>query len=133
MLMGRQPAPIKFPLVFAVALAFFVSLPVLQLAGALFSIRRFRRWQQIPQTRPRTPTRRTIRIALPALGNAALGVVLLVGLPLAFQSYLRIMRLFQPGLGWAITLSGWFALAWAVVRTMIAIRSSHPPRASNPG
>lgn len=133
MLMGRPPAPITFPLIFAVTLAFFVSLPVLQLAGALISIRRFRRWHQMPQTWTRTPTRRTIRIALPALGNAALGVLLLVGLPLAFQSYLRIMRLFQPGLGWAITLSGWFALAWAVLRTVIAMRSSHPPRASHPG
>jgi hypothetical protein len=50
-------------------------------------------------------------------------VLLLVGLPIVFQSYLRIVRLFQPGVGWAITLSGWFALAWVPVRTALAARS----------
>jgi hypothetical protein len=54
------------------------------------------------------------------------------GLPLVFQSYLRIMRLFQPGLGWAITVSGWFALAWAVIRTVIAVRSTHLSPAPTP-
>jgi CubicO group peptidase (beta-lactamase class C family) len=123
MVMGRPPVPIKFPLIFGAALALFLSLPLLQLAAALFSIRRFRRWREMPETRPRTPARRAFRITLPALGGAALGIVLLVGLPFAFQSYLRIMRLFQPGLGWAITLSGWFALAWAATRTVLAMRS----------
>jgi hypothetical protein len=51
------------------------------------------------------------------------GILLLVGLPLVFQSYLRIMRPFQPGLGWAITLCGWFALVWAVISTVIAAHS----------
>ena len=123
MVMGKPPVPIRFPLMFAVLIAFFLSLPLLQLTGAVFSIRRFRHWREVPARRPRTPARRAIRIALPALGSAALGMLLLVGLPFAFQSYLRIMRLFQPGLGWAITVSGCFALAWAVVRTVIAARS----------
>lgn len=123
MVMGRPPVPVQFPLIFAVGLAIFMSLPLLQLAAALFSIRRFRRWRALPASRPHTPVRRALRIALPALGAVVLGLLLLVGLPLVFQSYLRIMRLFQPGLGWAITVSGWFALVWAVVRTVIAVRS----------
>ena len=129
MVMGRPPVPVKLPFIFAAGLAIFMSLPLLQLAGALFAIRRFRRWREEPASRPRTPARRMIRIAIPAFGSAALGVLLLVGLPFVFQSYLRIMRLFQPGLGWAITVSGWFALAWAVVGTAMAVRSS---RASPP-
>ena len=110
MVMGKPAVPIRFPLMFAVPIAFFLLLPLFQIAGALFAIRRFRRWREMS----------AIRIALPALGSAALGTLLLVGLPLAFQSYLRIMRLFQPGLGWAITVSGWFALAWALIRMVIA-------------
>jgi hypothetical protein len=132
MVMGKPPVSIRFPLIFGVGLAVFLSLPLLQLASALFSVRRFRRWSAIPTSRPRTPVRRAIRIALPAHGGVTLGILLLVGLPIVFQSYLRIMRLFQPGLGWAITLSGWFALTWAVVRPILAARSmsealSHGP------
>ena len=124
MVMGRPPVPITFPLIFAVMLAVFLSLPFLQFASAFFSLRRFRRWSVLSRSRPRTVRARAMRIALPALGGLALGILLLVGLPMAFQSYLRIMRLFQPGLGWAITVSGWFALVWAVVRTAIAVRAS---------
>lgn len=124
MVMGRPPVPVKFPLIFAAGLAIFFLLPLLQLASAYFSIRRFRRWREVPASRPRTAALRVIHIALPALGGVALGILLLVGLPLVFQSYLRIMRLFQPGLGWAITVSGWFALVWVVVRTAMALRSS---------
>jgi len=122
MVMGRPPVPVKFPLIFAVGLGIFLSLPVLQLAGAVFSIRRFRRWSTVPASRPSTWRAWALRMALPALGGVALGLLLLVGLPWIFQSYLRIMRLFQPGLGWAITVSGWLALAWAAVRTFIAVR-----------
>ena len=126
MVMGRPPVPIKFPRIFGVLLTVFLSLPFLQVAAVCMSMRRFRRWRQVPASRPRTARARAMRILLPALGGLALGMLLLVGLPWVFQSYLRIMRLFQPGLGWAITVSGWFALAWAVVRTVIAARYSGP-------
>jgi CubicO group peptidase (beta-lactamase class C family) len=122
MVMGRPPVPVTFPLIFAVVLGVFMALPLLQLAGVLFSIRRFRRWTQVPASRPSTPRAWVIHAVLPALGGVALGMLLLVGLPFIFQSYLRIMRLFQPGLGWAITVSGWLALAWAGVRTFVATR-----------
>jgi CubicO group peptidase (beta-lactamase class C family) len=128
-LLGMPPAAVEFPVVFRLVIAAFVVLPLLQLLGAGASLRRFQRWRRAPETRPSSTRERIVRVAVPAVTNAALGLLLLVGLPAAFQTPLRIMRLFQPGLGWIVTLSGIFALAWGLCRTALAWRLTASPTA----
>jgi hypothetical protein len=61
--------------------------------------------------------------------NAGWGLLVLLGAPFLFQTYWPTMRAYQPGLTWALIASGWFALAWAVVRTVLAMRRRTPPSA----
>lgn len=112
MVMGKPAVPVAVPLVIVAAVALFLLFPVLQLALAVRTLRRLR---------DHVPTRWR-GIVLPAVGGTGLGALFLIGLPFGFQSYLRIMRLYQPDLGWAVTWSGWFALVWGGARTVLAVR-----------
>jgi CubicO group peptidase (beta-lactamase class C family) len=87
-----------------------------QVVGVFGTARSFRRWQ----ARPQRAAQKLRVLGLPLILNLALAALLLFGLSTLFQAPLPSIRLFQPDIGWIATLSGYFALAWALLRTGMA-------------
>jgi hypothetical protein len=113
MALGKPSRPIEAPWLLVVPLVLITALPLLQLAMAAWTARRLR----VLGAR---------RVWLWAAVNAGWGLLVLLGAPFLFQSYWPTMRAYQPVLTWALILSGWVALVWAAVRTMLALRASRP-------
>jgi len=107
MALGKRAAPVDAPLVLVIPLVLILALPVAQLATAWWTTRRLR-----------VLGRR--RAWLWAGVNAGWGLLVLLGAPFLFQSYWPTMIAYQPGIAWALILSGCFGLAWAVTRTVLA-------------
>jgi len=113
MALGKGAVPVEAPLLLLVPLALFFGLPIVQLAMAWWTARRLR----VLGTR---------RAWWWAGINAAWGLLVLLGAPFLFQTYWPTMRAYQPALAGALLVSGWFALVWAVVRTILATRRRTP-------
>jgi hypothetical protein len=59
--------------------------------------------------------------ALTLIWNVVVAYILLVLLPVAFNSGLRTVILFQPDVGWMAVMSGIVAMIWAVISSSIGI------------
>jgi hypothetical protein len=98
-------------------------LPLLQIAGALFTLRRLRSWRTRPTLRPRRGVMALKHLLLPLLPNLSLAA-----LPAYLRSsgLLRYMDLYMPDFAWLARISGGFAAIWAIVRTRLVLRAMAP-------
>lgn len=119
LLTGQQPAPNKLDFVQWI-MRCLPLLPLLQIVGALATLRLLRRWREHPRSRPGRGRTWGQHILLPLIPNLAL-----VGI-LGFLQSSRLMRflhLFMPDLAWTARISGSFAGIWAVLRTGLVLRA----------
>jgi CubicO group peptidase (beta-lactamase class C family) len=104
---------------------------LLQLLGMARTVRLTRRWRREPARRPTGFGMKTLRLVLPALANAAWGMLVLVWIPYNAVP-LDALWMTVPDLGRGLILSGAIALLWSVLRTVLvrmSWRDRHVPNA----
>jgi CubicO group peptidase (beta-lactamase class C family) len=114
---GQQPAPIKLDYIQWI-MRLLPLIPIIQISGFLATIRRIRKWQNVPSSLPSAGHLWSQHILLPLIPNltlaAALGYLKASGL-------IRYLHLFNPDLAWIAQVCGGFAGVWAIVRTGLMI------------
>lgn len=118
LLAGRQPPPIQFgflPWIFRAS----PLIPLVQLAGAIVTLRRLGRWRRDPALRPGRG-RLWAHVVLPLIPILALAGMLGA---LRSSGVLRFMHLYMPDLAWVARISSGFAGVWAVVRTGLILKA----------
>jgi len=119
LLAGGRPA--SFPWgVIPWMLGGVLLIPVLQIGGVIATLRRVRRWQQKPDSRPGRVRLWLLHILAPISVN-----LLLVGFAVGLlaTNLRKMILLFMPDLSWLILICGGFALIWSVLRTRLVLRS----------
>ena len=94
-------------------------IPFLHLIAVFATFRRIRYWRTSAQHPKQAEMVRFI--ALPIIWNTLVAYILLVLLPIAFDSNLGTVILFQPDVGWVALISGVFAIVWGPLRTGMGI------------
>jgi CubicO group peptidase (beta-lactamase class C family) len=92
----------------------FLLIPVLQIAGVLFTWRLIKRWRQEPWRRPGRVRMWLLYILLPVALNLLL-VAAAVGV--LASGLLPFLLLFMADLAWLVLVCGGFALVWIFVRS----------------
>ncbi len=110
------------------ALRGLLLIPVLQVVGAAFTLRRIRRWRQAMDRRPSGARKWALHILLPLIPNLAL-----VALPLSLlaSGLLEFMRLFMPDFTWLSLICGGFAAFWVMLRSWLVFMTLRRPRESH--
>ena len=130
LLRGQTPAEVTMPHHPLLGSATLVIglVTVLMLLGMVRSIWLFRRWRTHPDRGPRGRRALGFRVVLPAAASLCWGLGLLIIFPkLAYP--LAPTLLIVPDLGSLIVVSSVIALAWGVVRALLAylaLRRPHP-------
>lgn len=95
-------------------------IPVMQIGGVIATLRRVRRWQQEPDSRPGRVRLWLLHILAPIGVN-----LLLVGpaVGLLATNLRKMILLFMPDLSWLLLICGGFALVWSFVRTRLVLGS----------
>jgi CubicO group peptidase (beta-lactamase class C family) len=125
-LAGAKPPSTGWYGVVPWALRGLLLVPVLQIAGVAFTLRRIRRWRQEPGRRPIGARKWALHILLPLIPNLAL-----VALPVSLlaSGLLGFMRLFMPDFTWISLICGGFAAFWVTLRSWLVLttlrRSRH--------
>lgn len=121
-LMQQTPAPVPTR-GWGAALLVHGAIFALQVFGILHALRLFRRWRRDPASRPTSRIKRLgWHVVLPALGCAVLAISPFIVPPLLGTSLPDIRRS-APDAALLIVLSALLAAGWAVVRTIVALRS----------
>jgi CubicO group peptidase (beta-lactamase class C family) len=120
LMLGQQPPNLASNNPFLYRL-FVALVAVVQLTGIIRSTMAFRRWRQQPAHSPRGIWSRARYVGLPLIVNLFWGLLLLVGVPTLLGGYpLSFLMYATPDLGYFLTVSGGVALAWSVMRTVLA-------------
>lgn len=120
LVVGRKPPVIEEGWGPRLIVAAFAVVPVLQVAGALLSLRKLRRWRNRPELRPHGTRGWLRRVGVPLVVNLALSAYFLIVTPMFFGATLRNGLLTQPDLGYPILFAGLFAFGWGVIRAILA-------------
>jgi CubicO group peptidase (beta-lactamase class C family) len=126
-LAGQQPAPIRLDFVQWI-MRLLPLIPLLQVAGALATLRRLDRWRRDPAARPGRGCVAGRHILLPLIPNLSLAAILGY---LQSGGLIRFLHLFMPDLAWIARTSGGFAGLWAVLRTGLILLTLQRPMAPN--
>ena len=121
LLHGQAPAEVPMPHhpLLAGAMLVVAVVTVLMLLGIVRSIILLRRWHGSPESRPRGRRAMATRLWLPLITNVGWGLVLLLAVPqIAYP--LKPTMLIVPDLGYLLVAGGLAALAWGVLRTVLA-------------
>jgi hypothetical protein len=107
-------------------------IPLLQIAGAIATLRSLRRWRADPALRPSRGRMWGRHLLLPLIPNVTLVAILAY---LRSSGLIRFLHLFMPDLAWIARACGSFALAWSLLRTGLVLRAMRkpPPSQSFPG
>ncbi len=107
------------------ALRGLLLIPVLQVVGVAFTLRRIRRWRQDIDRRPSGVRKWVLHILLPLIPNLAL-----VALPLSLLAggLLRFMLFFMPDFTWISLICGGFAAFWVTLRSWLVFTTLRRPR-----
>jgi CubicO group peptidase (beta-lactamase class C family) len=119
LLAGDQPAP-AWTGAIPWALRGLLLIPILQVVGVVGTLRRLRRWQEEPESRPdgaRKWGRHILLPLIPNLGWAGLALYLLA------SGIFGFLLLFMPDLTRLALVSGGFSLVWSVLRTGLILRT----------
>lgn len=115
MLLGQEIIPGKEFSYMRIAYALVMSTPVLLFIDVLLV---FRRKVYLRRRMPRWTIFQVMRfIVFPLIWNAAIAFILLVILPIAFETKMPVILLFQPDIGWTASITGGFAILWGLLRT----------------
>ncbi|NIM96039.1 MAG: serine hydrolase [Anaerolineales bacterium] len=120
LLAGEQPPAKHFAFIPWVMRA-LPLIPLLQIVGALTTLRLLRRWRQNPLRRPGSGRVWRQHILLPLIPNLSLVVVLAY---LRSSGLLGFMHLYMPDLVWIARMSGGFAGIWALLRTALVLKAA---------
>ena len=119
LLAGGQPA--SFPWgVIPWLLGGVLLIPIMQIGGVSATLRRVRRWQQEPDSRPGRARLWLLHILAP-IGVSLLLVGFAVGL--LATNLRKMILLFMPDLSWLLLICGGFALVWSFLRTRLVLGS----------
>lgn len=100
-------------------------IPLLQVVGALATLRRLRHWRWDPALRPSLGRLWGQHVLLPLIPNLSLAAVLAY---LRSSGMIRFLNLFMPDLAWIARISGGFAGIWTLLRTRLVLRSLRIPK-----
>jgi hypothetical protein len=131
LLHGQQPAPPPADdrwLVYTVLLLVIA----VQIAGMIYSLSRIRLWRLQPERRPASRGARLWHIGLPLVINLTWGIAILFVLPSQLGIPPRILVASFPDLILILALSAVTALAWSVLRTVMALHALRAAEASRP-
>ena len=122
LLFEKEPQPVQqstLPL----SLVLFILLFLLQLAAATRTFFLLRKWKKNPLAQPSSQwKRRGWHIAVPIVASVIIAVGLLIVLPRIFNMELAGFLLFVPDAGFLVIVSGFFAIIWGLVRTILVLR-----------
>ena len=93
--------------------------PVLQVVGALLTVKKLRHWRAYPASRPSYGRMYRQHILLPLIPNLLLSLTLVPML----GKMRGWMRLFMPDFSWVAYINGSFAAIWTVLRTGLIIHA----------
>ncbi len=119
MLLGQEIIPgHEFPYM-RIAYSLVMLTPVLLFIDILLV---FRRKGYVRRGMPCWTVIQVMRfVVLPPIWNAALAFMLLVILPIAFESKMPVILLFQPDVGWIASITGVIAILWGLLRIVLFI------------
>lgn len=123
LLAGRQPAPIRLGFIPWVWRALLL-IPLLQVAGAVATLRRLRRWRQGPALRPSRGRLWGRHLLLPLIPNLAFAAIPVL---LRGRGLLRYLRLYNPDVYWIALIGGGFAGIWSFLRTGLILQTMRKP------
>jgi CubicO group peptidase (beta-lactamase class C family) len=129
LMFGQQPPNLagNAPLVLRVFVALVAAV---QLTGIVRSAMAFGRWRRQPGHSPQGPWGQARHIGLPLMVNLVWGLLLLAGVPALIGGFpLSFLQYLTPELGYFLTVSGWGALIWGSLRTVLAylvLRGARP-------
>jgi CubicO group peptidase (beta-lactamase class C family) len=120
LLAGARPDPVRWGIVIPWTLRGLLLIPALQLLGVAATLRRVRRWQRHPNTRPSRGRKWGLHILLPMIPNLTVAAtpIALVASPLR-----GFLLLFAPDLSWTARICGSFAGIWIFLRTGLILRA----------
>jgi len=124
-LAGQQPPPLKLDFIRWVV-RLLPLIPLLQVVGAIATLRSLRRWHRDPASRPGGGRMLGQHILLPLIPDLSLAAILAY---LRSTGLIRFLHLFMPDIAWVTQISGGFASFWAVQRTRLILqilRKPHP-------
>ena len=128
-LAGEKPPSTNWYSVVPWTLRGLLLIPVLQIVGVAFTLRRIRRWRQSPDQQPRGAKKWVLHILLPLVPNLAL-----ITLPISLlaSGLLGFMRLFMPDFTWLSLLCGGFATFWVTLRSWLVLTTLRRSQVSTP-
>ena len=119
LLAGQPPAPIRLDFIQWI-MRLLPLIPILQVAGLTLTLRRVHRWRKDPEHRPTSRRMWVEHILPPLIPDLTLAAALVY---LRYTGLLRFLRLFMPDLAWIARISGGFAGGWALLRTVLILRT----------
>ncbi len=119
LLAGNPPMPIQLGAIPWV-LRSLLLIPILQIVGAIATLRLLGRWRRDPQRRPSRRRVWSLHILLPTVLNL---IPIGSGLALLGSNLRGFLLLFMPDLAWLAIISGGFALVWTFLRTSLIFRT----------
>lgn len=124
LLAGQQPAPIKLDFIQWV-IRLLPLVPLLQVVGALATLRTLHRWAQKPDLRPGIGRVWGQHILLPLIPNLSLSALLVY---LQSSGVIKFLQLFMPDLALIAKISGGFATIWTFLRIGLLFTTLRKPR-----
>jgi CubicO group peptidase (beta-lactamase class C family) len=122
LLAGEQPEPVPFVGLIPWILRGLLLIPVLQIVGAVATLRLLRRWRLAPERRPIGRRKWGLYILLPLIPNLSVALTLV---PMLGKTRGYLM-LYMPDYAWTALICGSFAGIWAFLRTGLVLRALKP-------
>jgi CubicO group peptidase (beta-lactamase class C family) len=130
--LGQSPTVFPVNRIPTIMYSLLLTIVAIQLGGMTLTLVRMRRWQS-GHALPHSRRARAMQVWLPMMVNLAWGLLALVGIPRILGAPLSIMQYLVPTFGYTLLVSGWVALSWAVVRTVLVyfgLRDARPNQSS---
>jgi CubicO group peptidase (beta-lactamase class C family) len=118
LVLGQSPTVFPMNRIPSIMYGILFLIVAFQLGGMLLTLVRMRGWQS-GRSRPHSQGTKVLQIGLPLVVNLAWGLLALVGIARFLGVPLSIMQYLVPSFGYTLLVSGWVALSWAVVRTVL--------------
>jgi CubicO group peptidase (beta-lactamase class C family) len=131
LLMGQPARPIRRAAgIFTPELMGMVVLLGVQVIAAIHTLLVARQWKRDPNRHPQSRLRLAWHFLLPPTIGICLAIYLVIILPRTLDTTLRAMRIHAPDGALMIGISAIIACIWAVVRTVLLLRSTRAQPAS---